>query len=129
MVRTISVGMTALAVIAGSSLAYGQSPSAGPASPRITAADLNALTDARIAIVKAALQLMPDQERYWPAIEDAIRTRAKDRISRFEAVTTGMAERADRSPIENLRDRDPIAFLNRRADVLAHRSADLKKPG
>ncbi len=127
MLRTISAGMTALAVITGSSLAYGQAPSAGPASPRITASDLNALTDARIAIVKAALQLTPDQERYWPAIEDAIRARAKDRITRLEGVTTGVAERADRSPIENLRDRNPVEFLNRRADALAQRSADLKK--
>ena len=127
MLRTISAGIAALAVITGSSLAYAQSPSGGPGSPRVTAADLNALTDARVALVKAALQLTPDQERYWPAIEDAIRARAKDRISRFEAVTTGVAERADRSPIENLRDRDPIAFLNRRADALAQRSADLKK--
>jgi hypothetical protein len=120
--------MTALAVIAGSSLAYGQGgPSSGPATSRITAADLNALTDARIAIVKAALQLMPDQEKYWPAIEDAIRARAKDRISRVEAVTTGMAQRADRTPMENLRDRNPVEFLNRRADALAQRSADLKK--
>jgi hypothetical protein len=127
MLRTISAGMTALAVITGSSLAYGQGPSAGPASPGITAADLNALTDARIAIVKAALQLTPDQERYWPAIEEAMRARAKNRISRLEAVTTGIAERADRSPMENLRDRNPVAFLNRRADALAQRSADLKK--
>jgi LTXXQ motif family protein len=127
MLRAISAAMTALAVITGSSLAYAQSPSGGPASPRVTAADLNALTDARIAIIKAALQLTPDQERYWPAIEEAIRARAKDRITRLEGVTTGVAERADRSPIENLRDRDPIAFLNRRADALAQRSADLKK--
>jgi len=127
MLRTISAGMTALAIVTGSSLAYGQAPSAGPASPRITAADLNALTDARIAMIKAALQLTPDQERFWPAIEEAIRARAKDRITRIESVTTGVAERADRSPIENLRDRNPVEFMNRRADALAQRSSDLKK--
>jgi LTXXQ motif family protein len=127
MQRTISAGMTALAVIAGPSLGYAQSPAAGPLSQRITAADLNALTDARVAIVKGALQLTPDQERYWPAIEEAIRSRAKDRQTRLESVTTGAAERADRSPIENLRDRSPVEFLNRRADALAQRSADLKK--
>jgi hypothetical protein len=125
MLRTISAGMTALAVITGSSLAYAQSPSGGAASP-LTAADLSALTDARIALIKAALQLTPDQERYWPAIEEASRARAKDRMTRLEAVTTGVAERADRSPMENMRDRDPIAFLNRRADALAQRSADLR---
>jgi hypothetical protein len=127
MLKTISAGMTALAVITGPSLGYAQSPAAGPASERITAADLNALTDARIAIVKSALQLTADQERYWPPIEEAIRSRAKDRLTRLESVTTGVAERADRSPIENLRDRDPVEFLNRRADALTQRAADLKK--
>ena len=82
---------------------------------------------ARVAIVKAALQLTPDQERYWPAIEEAIRSRAKDRQAQVENVTTGAAERADRSPIENLRDRNPVEFLNRRADALAQRASDLKK--
>jgi hypothetical protein len=127
MLKAISAGITVLSVVTGASIAYAQSPSVGSASQHVTAADLNALTDARVAIVKAALQLTPDQERYWPAIEEAIRARAKDRMSRLETVTTGVAERADRGPIENLRDRDPIAFLNRRADALAQRSADLKK--
>jgi hypothetical protein len=127
MLKTISAGMTALAVITGPSLGYAQGPAAGPASERITAADLNALTDVRIAIVKSALQLTPDQERYWPSIEEAIRSRAKDRLTRLESVTTGVAERADRSLIENLRDRNPIEFLNRRADALNQRAADLKK--
>jgi LTXXQ motif family protein len=126
MLKTLSAGMTALAVLTGSSLAYAQGP-AGPASPRVTAADLNALTDARIAIIKTALQLTPDQEKFWPAIEEAIRARAKDRQTRLEGVTTGLADRADRSPIEVLRDRNPIEFLNRRSDALAQRAADLKK--
>jgi LTXXQ motif family protein len=85
---------------------------------------LNAVTDARIAIIKGTLQLTPDQERYWPAIEEAIRARAKSRQTRLESITTGAA---DRSPIEALRDRNPVDFLNRRADALAQRSADLKK--
>jgi hypothetical protein len=35
--------------------------------------------DARVAMVKAALELRADQEKYWPAIEEAIRSRAKER--------------------------------------------------
>jgi hypothetical protein len=124
MLKTISAGMTVLAVVTGASIAYAQSPFAGPVSQRITAADLNALTDARIAIIKGTLQLSADQEKYWPAIEEAIRTRAKARQARLENITTGAA---DRSPIEALRDRNPVEFLNRRADALAQRSADLKK--
>jgi hypothetical protein len=127
MLKTFSVGMTALAVVTGASVAYAQRPSAGPASQQITAADLNALTDARIAIVKGTLQLTPDQEKYWPAIEEAIRARAKSRLTRLENITTGAAERADRSPLEVMRDRNPVEFLNRRADALAQRAADLKK--
>jgi len=127
MLKIVTAAATAL-FVAASPLAYAQTPSPSSSSPeRLSALDWNKLTDLRIDLVKAALQLTPDQERYWPAIEDAIRARAKDRISRFEAVTTGVAERADRSPIENLRDRNPVEFLNRRADALAQRSADLKK--
>jgi LTXXQ motif family protein len=128
MLRMISAGMTALVVVvAGSSPGYAQSPSAGPASQRVIAADLNQLTDARVAVVKAALQLTPEQEKYWPAIEDAIRSRAKNRLTRLENAATRAAERRDRSPIEVLRDRNPIEFLNRRSDALAQRAADLKK--
>jgi LTXXQ motif family protein len=127
MLRALSAGITALAVITGSSPGYAQSPSAGPESQRITAADLNALTDARIAVVKAALQLTPDQERYWPAIEEAIRSRAKARQTRLENAAARVAELRDRNPIEILRDRDPIQFLNRRSDALAQRAAELKK--
>src|SRR5690348_12629961 len=54
MLKTISAGIAALAVITASSLAYAQGPSGGSASPRVTAADLNAVTDARIGIIKAA---------------------------------------------------------------------------
>jgi len=127
MQKAIYAGITALAVIAAPSLGHAQSPSRAAASERLTAADLNALTDARIAIVKSALQMTPDQEKYWPAIEEAIRSRAKNRETRLESVTTGLAERAERSPLENLRDRSPIDFLNRRADALAQRASDLKK--
>jgi hypothetical protein len=43
---------------------------------RLSAADFNALTNARVTMVKAALQLTSDQEKYWPAIEEAIRSGA-----------------------------------------------------
>jgi hypothetical protein len=106
-------------------------PGLGPdqerGSERLNAADLNALTDARIALVKSTLQLTAEQEKYWPPIEEANRSRAKSKQSRLESLTTGVADRADRSLIEVLRDRNPVEFLDRRADVLAQRSADLKK--
>jgi hypothetical protein len=125
--KAISAGMTVLAVIAAPSMSHAQSQFREAASEQVTAADLNALTDARVAIVKSALQITADQEKYWPAVEEAIRSRAKNRETRLESVTTGLAERAERSTLENLRDRSPIDFLNRRADALAQRASDLKK--
>jgi hypothetical protein len=47
--------------VAASPVAYAQAPSGGP-SERLSAAEMGALTDARIAIVKSTLQLTPDQE-------------------------------------------------------------------
>jgi hypothetical protein len=108
-----------------STLAYAQAPSAeGP--ERLTAADWGALTDARVHIVKAALQLTPDQEKYWPAIEKAIRARAEHRQARFAKAEKRMTELRNGDLIEILRGRDPIGFLHRRADILAQRAADLK---
>jgi hypothetical protein len=85
------------------------------------------LTDARIKIVKAALQLTPDQEKYWPPIEEAIRVRAQDRQARIATAAERMRELRDRSRIEVLRDRNPIEFMKRRADRLVQRAADLNR--
>jgi hypothetical protein len=123
MLKIVAAGVTALFVTA-SPLAYAQAPSAGA---HLGAADLAKLTDVRVNIVKAALQLTPDQEKYWPAIEDAIRTRAKDREARIEDAAKQVAEMREGNPIEVLRNRDPVDFLQRRADALAQRAADLKK--
>ena len=89
MLKIATAGATALFVTA-SSFAYAKAPSAG-AGEHISAADVGTLTDARINIVKTALQLTPDQEKYWPAIEDAVRARAKDRQARI----TNAAERVN----------------------------------
>jgi hypothetical protein len=106
------IALVSLAFVASSSLAYAQQAS------RPSEADLNALTDARIGVVKAALQLTPDQAKYWPAIEDAIRARAQTRYARIAAAADQLAPG---------REVDPIALFRGRADALAQRSAELKK--
>ena len=124
MLRLIAAGATALFVTA-SPLAYAQAPS-GRASERLTAADWANLTDTRISLVKAALQLTPEQEKLWPPVEAAIRARAKDRQARIAALAERAAELRDRSRIEVLRDRNPVEFLERRAAALAQRAAEVK---
>ena len=98
MLKIVAIGATALFVTT-SSVAYAQAPSA-EARERLTAADVGALTDARINIVKTALQLTPDQEKYWPAIEDAVRARAKDRQARITTEAARASQRRERSPLE-----------------------------
>ena len=123
MLKIIAAAVTALLVMA-SPPAYSQATSDGE---RLSTADLSALTDMRIDIVKAALQLTPDQEKYWPAIENAIRDRAKDRQARIADAAKRVAERRDGNVVEALRNRDPVDFMRRRADALEQRGTDLKK--
>ena len=122
MSKMLAAGVVALCVTA-SPLAYAQT-AANAATP--SAAEWNSLTDMRIDVVKAALKLTPDQEKYWPAVEDAIRARAKNRQARFADIEKRVGELREGNPVEVLRNRDPINFLRRRAEVLAERSADLK---
>ncbi|MDP4004336.1 Spy/CpxP family protein refolding chaperone [Methylobacterium sp. NEAU K] len=81
----------------------------------LNAVDWKALTDARIDLVKTALQLTPDQAKYWPAVENAIRARSQARHARLEILATPRTER-----------RDPIEFLRDRADNLSQRATNLK---
>lgn len=124
MLKLATAGLAAV-FVAASPLAYAQSPM--ETSGRFNAAEWNALTDLRVDLVKNALQLTPDQEKYWPAIENAIRARAKNRQARVEKIMETTGARAQETPIEAMRNRDPVSFLNRRADALAQRSADLKQ--
>ena len=129
MLQTVVIGTTAL-FLAASSIANAQSSqsSSSPATPeRLNATDRNTLTDMRVDLVKAALQLTPEQEKYWPAVESAIRASAEDRKARIAKIQETVGVRADQSRIEGIRNRDPIAFLQRRSQALAQRSADLDK--
>ena len=123
MLRIVTAGLTALFVTA-SPLAYAQTAAS---AATLSGKDWNNLTDMRIDVVKAALQLTPDQEKYWPVIESAIRDRAKNRQTRFEEIEKRLTDVREGNPVEVLRNRDTVAFLQRRADALAERSADLKK--
>jgi hypothetical protein len=122
----VAAGVTALFLTA-SPLAYAQDASLrSELAERLSTADFSALTDARINIIKLTLQLTPDQEKLWPPIEDAIRARAKDREARLASAAARAAEIRSRSLAEVLQNRDPVAFMRRRADTLAQRAADLK---
>jgi len=118
-------GATALFVIASPLYAQAPSPTTVPATTAHSEY-WDSLTDARVNILKGVLQLTPDQEKLWPAVEDAIRARAKGREARLGAAAERLRELRT-GGLEALSDRDPVAFLHRRAEALAQRAADLKK--
>src|SRR6516165_8324267 len=126
MMKIILLGTTALFLTA-SSIANAQSAQTSPAATPVSAEDQKTLTDLRIDLVKAALQLTPAQEKLWPPVESAIRARAEDRKARIAKIQETVGRRADESRVEVMRNRDPIAFLQRRSEALAQRSADLDK--
>jgi LTXXQ motif family protein len=126
MLKIVMAGTTAL-VLAASPIAHAQTAPSPPTRERLNAADRNTLMELRIDLVKAALQLTPDQEKLWPPVESAIRARAEDRKARLAKIGETVGRRADENPVEVMRNRDPIAFLQRRSQALAQRSADLDK--
>ena len=88
--KAMLAGTTALTIV-GASLVYAQQTpptqsgrDTAQQRPRLTPEDRAALTDARIAGLKAGLKLTPAQEKNWPAVETALRDRAKLRAERFE---------------------------------------------
>ncbi len=109
--------------LTSSTFAYAAETPSAAGMRHPSAADLNALTDARVGMIKAALQLTPDQERSWPVVEEAIRARAKNRQSRLERV----AKQRDSGAMEAVGERNPIEVMQRRAELLSQRAGDLKK--
>jgi LTXXQ motif family protein len=129
MLKTVVIGTTALFLTASSIANAQSSQTSSPATPeRLNATDQNTLTDMRVDLVKAALQLTPEQEKLWPPVESAIRSNAEDRRGRIAKIQETVGIRSDQSQSRmDMRNRDPIAFLQRRSEALAQRSADLDK--
>src|SRR5258708_3563501 len=107
-------GLLTVLFVAGSSLVYAQDAS----RPRLSPADVRARIDMRLAIAKAALELTTDQAKYWPPVEDAVRTTVQARYARIAAVEQRLSLQ---------REVDPIEVFRGRANALAQRAAELNK--
>ena len=127
--QVVSAGLLTAILGALPMTAHAQTKPAERVQNFLSEGDFADLTDRRIEVVKAALQLTPEQEKLWPAVENAIRARAKGRESRLASASARADKLEDQSPIEILRKSNPVEFLHRRSDILAQRSAELKKLG
>lgn len=118
MKKAILAGVAAVAIL-GSTAVYAQHRHHH--SYRMSTEDRAAFVDAKIAAVKAGLQLTPDQEKMWPPVEAAVRDFAKQRIALANARASerdarraardqkGSEDRGGKDQASRDQDRDPIA--------------------
>jgi Spy/CpxP family protein refolding chaperone len=120
--KKLVVVSLAAAALAGSVFALGAAAAPGDPSPaaaqmRDMAEARAFMLDARLAGMKAALKLTPEQEKDWAPFEAAVRDAAKTRMEEMIAMREAMRGAERPSPIEH---------MNMMADRLAKASADLK---
>jgi hypothetical protein len=113
---------TAAIVIVGSSLVYAQERGRPGGFERWqpNTEDMRAFADARLAALHAGLGLTPDQEKNWPAFEQASREMAKLRLDRIAVATRRDRDRPPQSD-------DPGDRMHRRAAAMTETGATLKK--
>jgi len=123
--KTTIIAATAVALLA--SVTFGlAAPNYRGDGPRPTPAQMaenaGAMSDARIAALKAGLRMTPDQEKLWPGVEAALQELSKERIDRrterFEQKTAAKADKTPPNPIDHMRER---------AEAMIERGDTLKK--
>jgi zinc resistance-associated protein len=119
--KPIAAGAAAL-LIAGSTVVLAQNQNRpgreGLRGWRPSVEDMRAFGEARIAGLKAGLALTTEQERSWPAFEQAARDLTKLRIDRRNVAANVQAPAADSNPAER---------MNRRATAMVETGNALKK--
>jgi len=112
--KAIVAGTAALA-IAGTSLVYAQQRGGRDGAERWQTEDLRAFGEARLAGLKAGLALTAEQEKNWPAFEQAAREVGKLRMERITAMRNATPSN------------DPVERLRQRATAMTDTGAALKK--
>jgi hypothetical protein len=124
------IAATAILAIAGSSIVYAQQRYGGhdgfghgartEQHHRLNADEVSAMADARIAALKAGLELTPDQAKNWPAFEAALRNMVQLRVQRIQA-RQAASQQTQTTPAT------PFDRMEHRADTMAKRGAALKQ--
>ena len=111
-----------LASFVGGSFAVADDSAQREQPARFSPEDRAAFLDARIAALKAGLELNAEQEKNWPPLESAMRDLAKERAARFAA----WKERREADD-NDAAEVNPIDRLTRASERLAARAADMQK--
>ena len=127
------IAATAILAIAGSSVVYAQQRFGGHDGfdrgaraehhHRLSPDDFSALSDARIAALKAGLELTPDQQKNWPAFEAALRNMVQLRLQRIQAHQAADQQQQAQPPTPTT----PFDRMEHRADTMSKAGAALKQ--
>jgi zinc resistance-associated protein len=129
------IAATAALAIAGSTYVYAQqrfdghggfgngAPRAEHQHRHLSPDDVAAFGDARIAALKAGLELTPDQAKNWPSFEQALHNMVQLRVQRIQARQA--AAQGGQAP--NANATSPFDRMSRRADAMTKRGAALKQ--
>jgi hypothetical protein len=112
-----------LASFVGGSVAVADDSAQRGEHMRFSPEDRAAFLDARIAALKAGLELNAEQEKNWAPLESAMRDLAKQRAERFAA----WRERRENGQNDQDAEVNPIDRLSRVSERLSARAADLQK--
>jgi zinc resistance-associated protein len=130
------IAATAALAIAGSTFVYAQQrfdghggfgnggPRAEHQHRHLSVDDISALADARIAAMKAGLELTSDQAKNWPSFEQAVRNMLQLRLQRIQArqaAAQGSQQGSNAAPTT------PFDRMSHRADAMTKRGAALKQ--
>jgi hypothetical protein len=118
MKKIFAAGVAALALLGAQAAFAQQGPwpdGAAAGRPPISAANMKALTEAKIAGLRAGLELTPEQEKHWPPVEQSVRS--------IEEAARGRRAKMR----EVLKSEDGIAVLRARAESMEQRAAVWRK--
>jgi LTXXQ motif family protein len=120
--RTVLGVLAALALSASAfaltAAAEGDQPTSHAERMQHWAADRETMLDAKLAGMKAGLQLTPDQEKLWSPFEAAVKDAAKARMDAMQKIMQTREQGEHMSPVD---------FLEAMADRLSQGAADIKK--
>jgi zinc resistance-associated protein len=129
-IRSMKTALSAIAIVTaltltpfvGGSFAVADDSAQREDHGRFSPEDRAAFLDARIAALKAGLELNAEQEKNWAPLESAMRDLAKQRAERFAA----WRERRDDNQ-DGDAEINPVDRLARASERLSARAADLQK--
>jgi len=128
--RTILIASACAMLAAGAAFAQNAASNGGmmqmmhhfqPPSPET----MQRLLDGRIAMIKTSLQLTPDQEKLWPAVEQAMRDNATVRARAMADHAAAMSQ--DAGQAQPPAKPDPVAQLEKMSKMASEHAAAAQK--